>query len=133
MLITFNNVNNFFTEQLKVLNCQEKTKAYIVSILSKYKNSYYDYSNHSLTLIYNEARLSGNFAVFQNLADWIFFCESVFPNYLCDASKEYYHSIAQTSYYSCYKLINRKIDIYENLADEFTVLTQRTNKLIQSI
>jgi hypothetical protein len=132
-LITLNNVNNFFTQQLELLQCQEKTRAYIVSILSKYKNSFFDYSGSSLTLQFYEARTTGNFAVFQNLADWIFFCESVFPEHLQDASKEYYHSLAQVSYYTCYKMINRKIDIYENLADEFTILTKRTNKLIQRI
>lgn len=133
MLITSQNVNNFFTEQIEILRCQEKTKAYIVSVLSKYKHSQYDYSNSSLTLIFNEARLSGSFTIFQNLADWIFFCESVFPGYLKDASKEYYHSLAQNSYYNCYRLINKKIDIYENMADEFTDLTQKLNKVIQHI
>lgn len=133
MLYTFNNVNNFFTEQLELLNCQERTKAYIVSILSKYKHASFDYSNSSLTLLYNEARLRNDFYTFQNLADWIFFCEVIFPAYLQNASKDYYHSLAQVSYYNCYKLINKQIDIYENLADEFPTLTKKTKLLIQNI
>lgn len=132
-LITLNNVNNFFNQELKALKCQEKTKAYIISILSKYRFSNDDYSNASLTLIYHEAKISRNFSGFQNLADWIFFCESVFPEHLNDASKEYYHSLAQTSYYTCYRLINKQLDIYENLADEFTLLTNSINKIIRQI
>lgn len=133
MLYTFNNVNRFFTEQLELLNCQEKTRAYIVSILSKYKNSSFDYSNSSLTILYSEARLRNDFYTFQNLADWIFFCEVIFPEYLQNASKDYYHSLAQVSYYNCYKLINKQVDIYENLADEFSSLTIKTKLLIQYI
>lgn len=126
MLITLPNINDFFTEQLNNLRCQDKTKAYIVSILSKYKNSYFDYSNMSLTLLYNEAKTRHDFYVFQNLADWIFFCEVVYPQYLKDASKEYYHSLAQVSYYNCYKLINKKMDIYEELSDNFIYLKNNT-------
>lgn len=133
MVYTFNNINIYFTEQLKLLNCQDKTKAYIISILSKYKYASFDYSNSSLTLLYNEARLQSNFYTFQNLADWIFFCEVIFPQHLQDSSKDYYHSLAQVSYYNCYKLINKQIDIYENLADEFTQLTIKTKSLIQNI
>ncbi len=133
MVYTFNNVNKYFAEQLELLNCQEKTKAYIVSILSKYKHASFDYSNSSLTLLYNEARLQSNFYTFQNLADWIFFCEVIFPKHLQDSSKNYYHSLAQVAYYNCYKLINKQIDIYENLADEFTPLTIKTKSLIRNI
>lgn len=130
MLLT-SNINSYFIQQLEVLRCQEKTKAYIVSILSKYKHSEFDYSNHSLTILYSIAKENNNFFAFQNIADWIFFCEVIFPKYLQDASKEYYHSIAQISYYNCYRLINKQIDIYEELSDNFSKLTISTQKLIK--
>jgi hypothetical protein len=133
MLITSNSVNDYFADRLTQLNCQETTKAYIVSILSKYKHAAFDYSGESLTLLYNEAQTSRDFVIFQNLADYIFFCESVFPKHLQGASKEYYHSLAQVSYYTCYRLINRQLDVYENLSDEFSSLTAKTRHIIQSI
>lgn len=133
MLITINNLNKFFEQEFKILNCKETTKAYIISILSKYKCANFDYSDQSLTIIYGQAKLNGNFSTFQNIADWIFFCEVIFPTYLQNASKEYYHSIAQLSYYNCYKLINRQIDVYEQLSDEFTTLIKLTKNIIQNI
>lgn len=132
MFETVSNVNSFFASRVSTINSSENVKAYIVSILSKYKFSYFDYSNESLTLRYYSAKSTQNFEQLQNFSDWIFFVESVFPQYLQE-SKTYYHSLAQLSYFDCYKITNRKIDIYLNLADEFSSLIKDTQKIIQNI
>lgn len=133
MFNVYDSVNNYFSEQLKPLNCKETTKAYIVSIFSKYKYSQFDLSNKSLTLAFYEAKIKNDFGAYQNVGDFIFFCEVIFPEHLKNASKEYYYSLAQISYYKCYLLINKKIDIYENIADEFSKLTKNTKLLIRRI
>lgn len=133
MFEIISNVNTFFADKISALHFSEHLKAYIVSILSKYKISHYDFSNESLTLLYHSAKINHDFYTYQNLGDWIFFVEVIFPQYLNDTNKKYYHSLAQLSYFDCYKLTNKKIDIYLHLADEFSLLTEKTKLIIHSI
>lgn len=126
------NLKLFFNNELKNLHCDINTKSYILNVLTEY-NKNYNYSNESLTLIYINAKNTQDFATFQSLADWLFLCYSAFPENLQDASKEYYYSIARLSYYSCFKLINRKWILFENLADDFEYLTSSTNRIFKTI
>lgn len=107
---------------LKDVNCLDETKAYIHSIYKKQMHATNDLSKESVTLYFIKAKESQNFNLFQNLADWLFFCETFFPEYLQDASKNYYHSIAQSSYYSCYKLINKKWKLFQEMSESFQEL-----------
>lgn len=129
----YRNLNDFFMQELTSLNCKNDTKAYIVSILSKYKSPSFDYSKESITLLYSKAMYEQDFLTFQNIGDWLFFCKTLYPEHLNSASEDYFHSLARLSYYSCYKLINKKWILYENLADEFIDLTESTRKIIQKI
>lgn len=126
MLIN-NEISKFFDKRLTNLKCQDRTKDYIVGLLCDFSKNNYHNANQSLTLIYWR---SNSFLEFQNLADWIFFCEVNFDQHLKDASKEYYYSLAQISYYRCYQLINRQLKIYEQLADELPRLIQDTKFLM---
>lgn len=125
--------NELLEENLDQLKCLSITKAYITGLLKDFINPNFDYSNHSITILYAEARQAGNFILYQNLADWLLFCEAVFPAHLKFASKEYYTVIAQLSYYSCYRITNKKWTVFEQLADEFVPLTAQTRKIIQNI
>ncbi len=107
------------------------TKMYLVKLLVQYKNTSFDYSNESLTLLYDKARTTRNFVIFQGIGDWVFLCESMFPGALHNASNNYYHALAQLSYDRCYQLSQRKISLYQNLADEFTELTAQTKILLK--
>ena len=78
-LITYNNLQEYFVKKLEPLKCESFTKAYIVGILSKYKNAQFDYSNQSITIIYSEAKTKLDFEKFQNLGDWIFVSNVIFP------------------------------------------------------
>lgn len=127
----YQNLNSFFSIKLENLKCDDDTKAYIVSVLSKYKNSLGDYSKDSLTLLYAEAKFKQDFYTFQNIGDWLFFCNTLYPEHLSNASMDYYHSIGQLSYYSCYKLINKQWKLYEKMADEFTNLSTSTRNIIR--
>ena len=124
------NITNFFEEILKDLECQRDTKAYIISIYGKYKTSEFDLSKDSVTLLFAQARSKQDFLTFQNLGDWIFFANTMAPNHLQWASKDYYDTVARLSYYSCYRLINRQWKLFEELSDNFIVLEhQIKNKL----
>lgn len=115
-------ITSFFDDLLKDLECQRDTKAYIISIYAKYKTSEFDLSKDSVTLRFAQARSKQDFLTFQNLGDWIFFANTMAPNHLQFASKDYYDTIARLSYYSCYKIINRQWKLFEELSDNFLVL-----------
>jgi hypothetical protein len=128
-MIIEKSLNEFFCNEFNDLQCLPETRSYIISIFSKYKNNSYDYSKQSLTILYFNAYNNRNFFIFQNIGDWIFFCNSVFPESLNSASKEYYNELAKNSYDQCFKLINKQWRIYENLADDFNYLTKQTRKI----
>ena len=128
MDIIHRNISNFFDELLIDLECQQDTKAYIVSIYGKYKSAEFDLSKDSVTLLFAQARRKQDFLAYQNLGDWIFFVKTIAPQHLKFASKEYYDTVARLSYYSCYKLINRQWKLFEELADDFLVLEEQVKK-----
>jgi hypothetical protein len=116
------NINNYFSDILKNIACDENVKSYIVSIFAKYKTSRYDLSKDSITVQYSAAKSNNNFEKFQTVADYLFFANSIFPESLNNASKDYYYSIGQLSYFNCYRIIH-EWQIYERLADRFVPLS----------
>jgi len=129
-----NNITNYFGQILNDLNCGRETASYIISIYGKYKSSSCDLSQDSITLLFAKARSKQDFAIYQNLGDWIFFSNTINPSHLQDASKEYYDTIARLSYYSCFKLINKEWKLFEELSDNFIYLeSQVKEKFSKSI
>lgn len=127
---TIKNLNNFFNEVFDDLECHPDTKAYIVSIFTKFKASNFDLSKDSVTLTYAQAKYNRDFFVFQNLGDWIFFTKAFAPQHLNHASEEYYQSIGRLSYYSCYQLINKQWKLFEELSDNFIQLEIDTRNIL---
>lgn len=119
MNILHSSLLNFFEENLQDLRCDPATRAYIVSIYVKYKKPEFDLSQDSVSLLFLQAREKRNFLIYQNLGDWIFFCNTIAPSHLKHASKDYYDNIARMSYISCYQIIDRKWKLFEELADNF--------------
>lgn len=130
---TYQNITNFFEEILNDLECHRDTRAYIISIYGKYKNADFDLSKDSVTLLFAQARLKQDFSTYQNLGDWIFFANTIAPNHLKFASKEYYDTVARLSYYSCYKLINKQWKLFEELSDNFISLESQVKKKLNNI
>lgn len=126
------NINDFFEEKLNDLNCQEDTRAYIISIYAKYKNSDFDLSKDSITLLFAQARKKHNFYDYQNLGDWVFFSNTFAPNHLNAASKDYYDTVGRISYYSCYNLINKKWKLFEELSDRFIELEDKISNIFRN-
>lgn len=131
MINKMNYLNKFFAIELENLKCDGDTRAYIVSVLDKFKAATADYSKDSLTLLYAQAKFTQDFNIFQNIGDWLFFCNTLFPEHLNNASKDYYYSIGQLSYYSCYRLINKQWKLYERMADDFIYLSNSTRTIIR--
>jgi hypothetical protein len=125
MNMLYRNINSFFDELLIDLKCQYDTRAYIVSIYDKYKAADFDLSKDSVTLLFAQARDKQDFLIYQNLGDWIFFANTIAPDHLHFASKDYYNTIARLSYYSCYRLINKEWKLFEELADDFESLEEQ--------
>lgn len=128
---TIKNFNDFFNDVFGELRCQPETRAYIVSIFTKYKAAHFDLSKDSLTLTYAQAKDNRDFSVFQNLGDWIFFSKTFAPTHLNNASEEYYQSLGRLSYYSCYTLINKQWKLFEELSDNFVPLERDTRVILQ--
>lgn len=130
---TYQNLNKFFEEVLSGLHCRPDTRAYIVSIFSKYRNSEFDLSKDSLTTTFSHARETQDFASFQNLGDWIFFSRTFAQGHLRFASEDYYRTLAQLSYYSCYRLIKCQWILFEELADNFEKIEKEARSIILHI
>jgi hypothetical protein len=129
-MILKTNLIDYFQDKLERLNCQETTKAYIVSVFSK---PTVNYSKDSITILYSEAKFSYKFDKFQNLADWILFVKAIYPEHLKDASEDYYNAVAQDSYYKCYMIMNRQLKIFEEIADNFPKITKTLNSELKHL
>jgi hypothetical protein len=127
---SFKSLNDYFQVKLQKLECEEELKAYIVSIFAKYKSANTDLSKHSVTIEFSLAKFDRDFAKFQNIGDWLFFTNTLYPESLSHASKSYYHSVGQMSYYSCYTIV-KNWKLYEQMADRFVYLSDTTRSIIR--
>lgn len=116
-------ISDYFENILKNINCERITKSYIIGIFEKYQNSELDLSKSNITLLYAQGVFKRDFYIFQNLGDWLFFTKSMYPEFLKNASEDYYNNIAQLSYYNCYKIVNTW-KVYDQLSEEFPRLTR---------
>lgn len=133
MFYTYVNVNKFFQDVFADLKCQNDTKSYIISIYDKFKSADTDLSNNSITTQFAFAREKHDFMTYQNLADWIFFNNTLYQEHLKNASKDYYDTVARSSYYSCYRLINRQWKLFEELADNFNYIEEEVKNKLHTI
>lgn len=123
--------NHYFEQLFNQINCEVFTKSYITGIFLQYlRSAQNDLSQENITLTFAKAREENNFLLYQKISDWIFFTRSVYPNFLTNASEDYYRTIARVSYYSCYRLLNKQLAVYENMADNFIPLEQQARKII---
>lgn len=124
-MLIVDNLENFFSEKINSLEkYQEPTRAYVVNVFKNAKKETTDYSKESITILYNQAKIKHQFDLYQNLGDWILFINSLFPESLNNASNEYYTVVAQNSYYKCYRILQGKWTLFEELADKFPSLIE---------
>ena len=124
-------VNDFFDDALQDLSCDPKTRAYVVSIFTKFAKTPFDLPSQSITLTYFQAKQNQDFAIYQSLGDWIFFCRVEFPDHLTSfASDDYCLTVGRLSYLSCYRLLKRQWLLYQELADRFIELENEARELL---
>jgi hypothetical protein len=120
----------FFEQALQNLSCDKLTKAYILNILlDNIKN----FHHIDISTTYINAVTKYDFKSFQSLGDWIFFLESIYPKSLRAASQDFYFNIGRMSYFKCYKLLNRKWPLYEELSDQFIGYTQQIHSSMKNL
>lgn len=124
-------LRTFFDDTIKLPYCDERTRAYIISIFLSI-SSEHDFVGESLTFALKKAHDSMSFKRFKDLGDWLFFTKSMFPDSLRGATPSYYDNIARTSYYRCFMLLNREWILYEELADQFSRYTQIINQSLST-
>lgn len=129
---TESDVEGFFRRTIKMPNCNKYTQTYIIDIFVDSVRGENDLSNQSLTLLYKQAIETASFEKFKNIGDWLFFIRSIYPEHLTGASEEYYENLARSSYYTCYTMLNRQWVLYEELADQFNILTNTIKKSIRT-
>ena len=128
MLRSSANVSDFFATLISDFEYDETTKAYILSIFDKYKTPEFDLSKTSITLLFFDAKASNDFTQYQTIGDWLLYSKSVVPEFLSDASPEYYITIGRICYLSCYKIMNGSWGVYKNLSDDFVYITNNIHK-----
>jgi len=135
LVVSSGSVSKIFEDLFEDLPVQSPTRAYLVSVFSQQSNlsKAVCQSEASLFLLFSQARLTSDFATFQDVADWIFFLNAAFEEHLKFASKEFYDGLAQSSYWSCYQLINRKWDLYRELAEDYTSIERQVKRRLEKI
>jgi len=131
MKLNNSKLNSFFEKLIKIPNCEEKTRSYIISIFASI-SSERDFTNESLTFALKRAHDNKSFNSFRELGDYLFFTKSMFPQSLKGADLNYYDSIARTSYYKCFLLLNKQWVLYEDLADQFPRYTKIVNQSLNA-
>jgi len=130
MLIRTSILSDYFEEALSDLRCHRDTKSYLVGVYSKYLLATEDLSKDSITLLYAKAKTNQDFITFQQISEWLLMCSTLYPQHLKNASFDYYATIARNSYYSCYRLVNKSWQVYENLADDFIPITSKIKSVL---
>lgn len=126
----FASFNRFLSNELQDLDCNDATRAYIISVFDRFRFATCDYSQNSITLIYADARNTQAFETFQNIGDWLFMVNALYPEHLNAANIDYYYAIGQSSYWQCYKLLKRQWKCYDELSERFPDLTMQARELL---
>jgi len=129
----YQNITIFFEEVLKDIKCQDETRSYILSIYKKQTKPDFDLSKDSITLLFAQAQEKRDFYTYQNIGDWIFYINTIAPKYFKFIDKKYCDTLGQLSYYSCYKIINRKWPLFEELSDSFIDLEEQCKNKLKDI
>src|ERR1700729_3991451 len=93
VLLFEQDLNNFFNDLLKDIHCQDITKAYLINLYTTFKSNNFDLSQENLGLMFLQAKQDNTFADFQQIGDYIFFVQTMMPNYLIPPT--YYQDIAR--------------------------------------
>lgn len=127
-----NGLDVWFSERLHELDYRPETLAYVAGVLKAQVSPCHGESlaGQSIVLAFEHARSKGNFVEYQRIGDWILFVDVVLPDSI-KHEREVVETIGRLAYYSCYRMMQGRWDVYEELADQLPVLAHHVrNKLV---
>jgi len=123
MLLTLDvhELATWFDKRLDAVRCEHETRAYLAGLMTERAKSVQDAG--SITLAYASARNQGSFEQFQQLGDRVLWA-GIFVADEFDEYNKLYENIGRLCYYTCYRLLDRRWRLYEELADELPRLVK---------
>ena len=122
-------LDRWFSDRLQGLKCSPEALAYVAGVLAQKRWDKADLSTQSVVLAYRDAALAGDFSGFQRLGDWVLFVDIAYPQHI-DGTREVVESLGRRSYYSCYRLMLGRWDLYEELADGLPRIASGARRLL---
>jgi len=108
----------WFDNALHGLRCDNDTRAYVAGVLAGFgTRADGDLSNESIVLMYNDARVNGDFSRFQRIGDWVLWVSTLYPKHVAE-NITLVETIGRLSYYSCHRILRREWKLYEELAED---------------
>lgn len=108
-------LNDWFAQRLTSLKYSKDTIAYVVGVLSKYKNQSDDLSDQSIVLLYITACENSDFSTYQKIGDWVLWTSTICPDSIKE-NQEIVQNLGRMSYYACNRII-RSWPVYEDLGN----------------
>lgn len=129
MMDVIRGLDAWFAERLHGLEYRPETIAYVAGVLKAQANPrpQENMAGRSVVLAYGEAREKDDFAEYQRIGDWVLFVNVIMPESI-EHEREAVTTIGRLSYYSCYRLIHYKWDVYEELADQLPKLAMHVRR-----
>lgn len=129
MMDIIKGLDSWFAERLQGLDYRPETVAYVAGVLKSQGNpkAHESMAGRSVVLAYQEARLTGDFAAFQRIGDWVLFVDVILPDSI-KYEREAVETIGRLSYLACYRIVRGKWDVYEELADQLPSLAKHVRR-----
>jgi len=117
----FTRLEDWFCRRMEGVDVSPDARAYLVSLFSSMKSAHNDMSRESIVLAFSEARLTGQFAKYQRIGDWVMWGMSFTPESF--ETKELIIDLGRLSYYACWRMTNKEWRVYEELANDLPRIT----------
>lgn len=122
----------WFAEKLHGLRYGEDTRAYVAGVLANFKTtSDRDLSDKSVVLAFYDARLTGEFAAYQRIGDWVLWTSAVHPEHFAE-NRKIVQDLGSLSYYTCNRIMMGKWPIYKELGDHLPQIAFETKVILDT-
>lgn len=122
-------LEDWFGERLQGMEASDPVRAYVTAVFSSMKSAQDDMSRDSVVLAYSSARDKGDFAGFQRVGDWTLWVMTFAPESVCE--KQLVVDLGRLSYYSCWRLMRKEWEVYEELADDLPDIFRRARRSLR--
>lgn len=120
-------LDSWFAERMIALECNADARAYIIGVLTKFKDASGDMSSASMVLSYADACKTGRFDAYQRMGDWSLWLGSVHPSV---NNWDVVETIGQLSYLRCNSLMMGRWQVYAELGEKLPTIIKQTHHLL---